>query len=244
MDGSIDRKRRSLTEEERDAADPWLTLAEIGEELRVNPATVRQWVTKGQLKASRAGVRKWIVRRSELDRMLAATNVAGEATSTPSEPKSSAVEDRGGAPVPARDAQSAIALLQIANNSFADAIEASAFVPPAPGYVDRLRRIADSCEHMASTMLNAAKLAGVRWSPRTDFGHGVFPYEVRAGGNRPGDTELWTGVDAALDRLVLAVTGTEVSAVAHSFRELADALLAVADELEQDNSWQAGSRAG
>ena len=40
-------------------------------ELRVNPATVRLWVSKGQLKASRAGVRKWIVRRSELQRMLA-----------------------------------------------------------------------------------------------------------------------------------------------------------------------------
>ncbi len=81
-DGGIKRKRKSLAEAERDAADPWLTLAEIADELRVNPATVRQWASKGQLKASRAGVRKWIVRRSELDRMLAGptaniTNVDG-----------------------------------------------------------------------------------------------------------------------------------------------------------------------
>src|SRR6476646_4805848 len=27
--------------------DPWLTVAEIAEELRVNPATVRLWVSKG-----------------------------------------------------------------------------------------------------------------------------------------------------------------------------------------------------
>jgi excisionase family DNA binding protein len=234
-----------LTEEERDAADPWLTLAEIAQELRVNPATVRQWVTKGQLKASRAGVRKWIVRRSELERMLAATNVAREVEpGSPETDHRAGEEQRVGARSPESDAQSAIALLQIANNSFADAIEASAFVPPAPGYVGRLRRIADSCEHMASTMLNAAKLAGVRWSPRTDFGHEAFPYEVRAGGNRPGDAEVWRAVDAALDRLMLAVTGTEVSAVAHSFRELGEALLAVADELAQHDSWQAGSRAG
>ena len=65
----------ALTDEERDPADPWLTLAEIAAELRVNPATVRLWVSKGQLKASRAGVRKWIVRRSDLDRMLAETNL-------------------------------------------------------------------------------------------------------------------------------------------------------------------------
>jgi excisionase family DNA binding protein len=233
-----------LTEEERDAADPWLTLAEIAEELRVNPATVRQWVTKGQLNASRAGVRKWIVRRSELDRMLAATSAADNAPAPLPEDASVSAEDRAATRPPASDAQSAIALLQIANNSFGDAIEASAFVPPAPGFIGRVRRIADSCEHVASTMLNAARLAGVRWSPRTDFGHEVFPYEVRAGGNRPGNADLWRDVDAALDRLVIAVTGTDVSAVAQSFRELGEELLAAADELEQDDSWQAGSRVG
>jgi excisionase family DNA binding protein len=237
-----------LTEEGRDAADPWLTLAEIAEELRVNPATVRQWVTKGQLKAARAGVRKWIVRRSELERMLAATNVAPETVAVkPDAGRAAGDERRRGrdqAETSAADAQSAIALLQIANQRFAEAVEASAFVPPAPGYVGRLRRLADSCEHMASTLLNAANLAGVRWSPRTDFGLDAFPYEVRAGGNRPAGNEVWSEVDAALDRLLLAVTGTEMSAVAYSFRELGDTLLEIADQLESDDSWQVGSRAG
>jgi len=50
--------------------DPWLTLAEIADELRVSPATVRLWVSQGRLEATRAGARKWLVRRSELDRML------------------------------------------------------------------------------------------------------------------------------------------------------------------------------
>src|SRR2546421_4180947 len=63
-----------MTEHEPDPAeDSWLTLAEIAEELRVNPATVRLWVSRGRLKATRAGQRKLLVRRSELDRMLAAT---------------------------------------------------------------------------------------------------------------------------------------------------------------------------
>jgi excisionase family DNA binding protein len=68
------------------ASDPWLTLAGIADELRVNPATVRLWVSKGQLKASRAGVRKWIVRRSDLEQMLAETNPAAAdlGTSRPS----------------------------------------------------------------------------------------------------------------------------------------------------------------
>ena len=54
-----------------DEADPWLTLAEIAAELRVNPATVRLWISRGHLDATRPGQRKLLVRRSELDRMLA-----------------------------------------------------------------------------------------------------------------------------------------------------------------------------
>ena len=54
-----------------DVEDPWLTVAEIASELRVNPATVRLWVSKGTLPATRAGQRKLLIRRSDLDRMLA-----------------------------------------------------------------------------------------------------------------------------------------------------------------------------
>jgi excisionase family DNA binding protein len=52
------------------APDCWLTLAEIAAELRVNPATVRQWIARGRLSATRPGPRKLLVRRSDLDRML------------------------------------------------------------------------------------------------------------------------------------------------------------------------------
>lgn len=37
----------------------------------MSPATIRSWITKGTLRAMRAGRRKWLVRRLELDRMLA-----------------------------------------------------------------------------------------------------------------------------------------------------------------------------
>jgi excisionase family DNA binding protein len=50
--------------------DRWLTVAEIARELRVNPATVRLWVSKGTLPATRVGRRKLLIRRSELDGML------------------------------------------------------------------------------------------------------------------------------------------------------------------------------
>jgi excisionase family DNA binding protein len=56
----------------KDVEDPWLTVAEIASELRVNPATVRLWVSKRTLPATRAGQRKMLIRRSDLDRMLEA----------------------------------------------------------------------------------------------------------------------------------------------------------------------------
>ena len=55
-----------------DLEDPWLTVAEIASELRVNPATVRLWVSKGTLPATRAGQRKLLIRRSDLDAMIEA----------------------------------------------------------------------------------------------------------------------------------------------------------------------------
>lgn len=61
---------------EHSADDPWLTLAEVADELRVNPSTVRSWVSQGRLSASRAGRRKWLVRRSELERMLGSERTA------------------------------------------------------------------------------------------------------------------------------------------------------------------------
>lgn len=65
--------------------DPWLTVAEIADELRVNPATVRLWVSKGTLPAKRAGKRKLLIRRSDLDCMLEVTR--GEAPAPRYQPR-------------------------------------------------------------------------------------------------------------------------------------------------------------
>ena len=133
-----------MTENESDLADdPWLTLAEIAEELRVNPATVRLWVSRGRLKATRAGQRKLLVRRSELDRMLAST------TSAEPEPAQARV------PAPLRPVfsrallgqvarakvepdriRAAIKAMQEAEAVFDTAVEASNDAPPDPGFPD------------------------------------------------------------------------------------------------------------
>jgi len=247
-----------LTDEEHDGADRWMTLAEIAEELRVNPATVRVWVSKGQLKASRAGVRKWIVRRSDLDRMLEATNPTSaeeiaERSSALSPSSSGRPDHEGLADEAARDprlrpptgtSESAAELLQIANRSLNDAFRISAQAPPAPGYLDRVRGIADACEHVAATLQHASRVAGVRWTGRDDFGTDKLPYELRPRGNRPWRAELWERFDTAVETLAITMTGRDTVAVADGFRDMGDALLAVADELERDDSWRVGYEAG
>jgi excisionase family DNA binding protein len=49
--------------------DPWLTVQQVSEELKIHPATVRVWIKDGRLRAVRVG-REWRVRRSEVDRAL------------------------------------------------------------------------------------------------------------------------------------------------------------------------------
>jgi excisionase family DNA binding protein len=49
--------------------DPWLTVQQVSEELKIHPATVRAWVKSGRLAAVRVG-RTWRVRRSDVDRAL------------------------------------------------------------------------------------------------------------------------------------------------------------------------------
>ena len=87
---------------------------------------------------------------------------------------------------------------------FEAAWAASASAPPSPGYLDRVRRFADSCEHLASTMTNASKLAGVQWLGRSGFHTDSFPYELRPGGQparpRRAMAGLRRGAGAARDR--------------------------------------------
>ena len=61
------------------ADERFLTPAQVAEELQVTVITVRRWITTGQLVATKAGPRKWLIRRSEVDRFLAG---AGEPAST------------------------------------------------------------------------------------------------------------------------------------------------------------------
>jgi excisionase family DNA binding protein len=53
------------------ADEQYLTPAQVATELQVTTITVRRWITSGQLVAAKAGPRKWMIRRSDLDQFLA-----------------------------------------------------------------------------------------------------------------------------------------------------------------------------
>jgi excisionase family DNA binding protein len=55
------------------ASEPLLTPAQVAEEVHVTVATVRRWIATGELRASKAGPRRWTIRRSDLDDFLGGT---------------------------------------------------------------------------------------------------------------------------------------------------------------------------
>jgi excisionase family DNA binding protein len=73
-------------------ADPeeQLTLPQVAELLGLNPSTIRLWVNEQRLSAERVG-RRWMVRRGDLERMLA------------EQPRIGHPKRRGATPRPARE---------------------------------------------------------------------------------------------------------------------------------------------
>lgn len=52
------------------ADEQYLTPAQVADELQVTVVTVRRWIANGELRASKAGPRRWTIRRSDLDGFL------------------------------------------------------------------------------------------------------------------------------------------------------------------------------
>jgi excisionase family DNA binding protein len=65
----------------------YLTPAQVAEEMQVTVVTVRRWIANGDLRASKAGPRKWMIRRSDLAEFLSHAprdNATAEASEDPS----------------------------------------------------------------------------------------------------------------------------------------------------------------
>lgn len=233
--------------------DPWLTLAEIAAELRVNPSTVRAWVSRGQLRAVRAGQRKWLVRRSDLDRMLAA-GAGGRAVQRPERPVEPSLppamlgersEIPESPPSSDRHAQlrAGIERVRLADQWWSAALRATQLAPPAPGFAARLRDLADAAEQEAAALRHADEV-GLGWTPFPGQRDMVISNELRSRANRPGPAELWERFDAAVKQLGIAQEGVAMSAVARGFGEFSEAARDIADALDAGGAGASARKAG
>ena len=222
--------------------DPWLTVAEIADELRVNPATVRLWVSKGALPATRAGQRKLLIRRSDLDHMLEV--VRGEPPARGYQPRPRDPQGRMGPPQSLRqlstadihgrsaspdEMQQIINELQLADEVWEHAQAASENAPPDPGFPDRVRALAEACERQARSLAKAGWIQGFAWTPLPGRRHMILSHELRPGANRPGPARLWAEFDRAVQRLGIAMEGNVMYVVAFRYRELAAVMHEIAD---------------
>lgn len=223
------------------ADDPWLTVAEFAAEMRVRPVTVRSWIAKGQLRATRAGQRKWLVRRSELTRMLELDDTPSTA---PPPPTRSRVKPADPDAIPPEVLAQTAAAAAAAEREQADqdyafaayeweiALEQSRMAPPDPRFAIRIRHIAEAASRRAATIRESMDGRDFVWTPIPGSAGMTLSYELRPGGARPGPKDAWARFDRVVARLGAAMEGTSASAVAGALSDLACAMTDVADAIE------------
>ncbi|HET6864671.1 MAG TPA: helix-turn-helix domain-containing protein [Solirubrobacteraceae bacterium] len=231
-----------MTDPEPDQADdPWLTIAEFAAEMRVRPVTVRSWIAKGQLRATRAGQRKWLVRRSELTRMLELDDTPSAAPPPPTRSRAKPADPDATPPeVLAQTAAAAAAVeREQADQDYAFAayeweiaLEQSRMAPPDARFASRIRHIADAASRRAATIRDCMDEPDFVWTPIPAAAGMTLSYELRPGGARPGPKDAWARFDRVVARLGAAMEGTSASAVAGALSDLAGAMNDVADAIE------------
>jgi excisionase family DNA binding protein len=228
---------------EDDPNDPWLTLAEIAEELRLSPATIRSWVSKGTLRAMRAGQRKWLVRRSELERMLHGADLGDDT------PEGAAAASREMDTIlppqlsphwsdEAREHVTATGWLGVAESEWQAAVRPSEMAPPDAGFAFRIRQLADAAARKAAALALVDAEAHSELVPQPGARGMALSYELRPGGNRPGPAKLWQRFDRAVGKLGDALAGSEVSALQAAMDKLSLVMHDLADALERSSNTQ------
>jgi hypothetical protein len=218
-----------LTDQEPDAPeDPWLTLTEIAEELRMSPATIRSWISKGTLRAMLAGAD------------IAGPDDAADASDwrtfdtiapphrSPHWTKPEALEhvSPGG-------------WLGVAESAWRDALRASAQAPPDPGFIVRIKDIAEAAARKAAALDDLGEQEpGPWWQRQAALPGDVLSYELRPGSHRPGPAELWVRFDRAVDELGHAMAEHSVPAERQALEEVSLVLHDIVDALLEQEGRQ------
>jgi excisionase family DNA binding protein len=225
-------------------------VAEIAEELRVNPATVRLWISKEVLPATRAGRRKLLIRRSDLDEMLrsvqdARAPAAAPVVSGPIEPYRSGPPEsvrrlehveRSDPRAPHEDVMDALESLQLSDEAWLKAQAASEDAPPDRGFAHRLQALARAAESQSQALARAGVTSRMSWKPIDNGRDVTISHELRRDGNRPGPPSLWAEFDRCVQRLGLAMEGRDMMVIASRYHDLATVFQSLADALSDTAS--------
>ena len=222
--------------------DPWMTIAEFAEEMRVRPVTVRSWIAKGQLKATRAGQRKWLVRRSELARMLDQGDGSTALHPPPNPPRVELADPDDYPPeiwerlteeAEARARERQGQDYAIADYEWEIALEQSRMAPPDARFANRIRHIAQAAASRGAAIRECTEEPSFVWKAIPGSTGMTLSYELRPGGTRPGPKDAWDRFDRVVTRLGTAMEGDSASAVASALADLASAMTDVADTIEK-----------
>ena len=66
--------------------EQYLTPAQVAQELQVTVVTVRRWIANRELRATKAGPRRWMIRRSDLDEFMAGGGRSGSTVEVSEDP--------------------------------------------------------------------------------------------------------------------------------------------------------------
>jgi excisionase family DNA binding protein len=231
-------------EEAERPEDPWLTLAEIAEELRLSPATIRSWISKGTLRAMRAGQRKWLVRRSEVDRMLRGEDFE-DAPPPPPDPPAPGRRRRqrrfpdtitppGAGPWQPEDENvDPEEWLGVVQWEWLSALRQSEMAPPDAWFPGRLQSIAEAAARKAAALALFPADEVMRWDSELEGLGLTLSYELRPGGNRPGPPDLWVEFDSVVGQLGIAMQSGEAGVIRRSLEDLSVTLHDIAESLDQ-----------
>ena len=131
------------------------------------------------------------------------------------------------------DPRMALEQVQLADERWGEALEASAEAPPDEGFARRVRAIANAAEQEAAALRHADQL-GLAHRPHPGARNMQLSHELRpAARSRRGPAELWQRFDAAVTDLGEALEGVALSAIARAFGDLSDVARELADDIER-----------
>jgi excisionase family DNA binding protein len=191
--------------------DPWLTVSEVAEELRLNPATIRLWISKGQLTAVRAGPRRLLIKRSDLDRTLEI--LRGERQWLGD------IEGNMEGPWQVRQLPPMSSDQLVAVDRTNPSVE-----PDEVGRVlEGLKRADDAWRGSQRYWLSrTSSTSGFEWKPISDGSNLQISHELREGAIRPGRPALWNQFDFAVGALSHALEHGPLASVVRPFQSLED----------------------